>query len=138
MCSKNEMDAALWITKSTSSQMRRLSAADRPRSASCRSPGMTTIFSLTSSGTRPSFQCRWNSGFLCSSQSMRSSPAGSPCMHALSCCRPLGLRVRGVWPVAGAPASSGMQPGAIVLIRYSTFGYNISWCGADWPASKTN
>ena len=61
MCSKNEMEAALWMTKSTSEMRRCLSEGDRPSPGQHVSPGMATTLLLTSSGRRPSFQCLWKS-----------------------------------------------------------------------------
>ena len=61
MWSKNEMEAALWMTKSTSEMRRCLSEGDKPSPGLHVSPGMAATLLLTSSGRCPSFQCLANS-----------------------------------------------------------------------------
>lgn len=75
MCSKNEMDAALWMTKSTSACRRARSAAPRLQSFACTSPSTTTIFSMTARSAALLWVCCLKRALLLRRASSRSGPA---------------------------------------------------------------
>ena len=75
MWSKKEMEAAQWITVSTSETKRHRSVSDRPSPGALVSPATaTTLASRASGNALQSSQCRWKS-CLRSSCSRRSLPA---------------------------------------------------------------